>query len=57
MQGDKARARELLDRAVALAPRDAIAKEAAQIVAKGGVVDLDVLNARLLSAGQELAGG
>jgi O-antigen ligase len=57
VQGDAARARQLLDRAAALAPRDATAREAAGIVAKGGTVDLSVLNARLLTAGQALASG
>jgi hypothetical protein len=57
VQGDEARARRLLDRAVALAPRDATAREAAAVVDKGGIVDLAVLNARLLSAGQAIAQG
>jgi O-antigen ligase/polysaccharide polymerase Wzy-like membrane protein len=57
VQGHRPRARRLLDRAVQLAPRDATAREAAAIVGKGGTVDLDVLNARLLSAGQALASG
>jgi hypothetical protein len=57
VQGDAVQARRLLSRAVALSPRDAIAREARDIVRDGGVVDIDVLNRRLLNAGQQLAGG
>jgi tetratricopeptide (TPR) repeat protein len=52
VQGDRAQARELLDRAAALAPRDATAREARDIVRRGGVVDIARLNRRILSAGQ-----
>ncbi|MCW3004708.1 MAG: hypothetical protein JWQ20_4006 [Conexibacter sp.] len=54
VQGDR-RARELLDRAVALAPRDATAREARDIVRKGGVVDITTLNRRILTAGQRFS--
>src|SRR6201999_859905 len=57
VRGDRAAARRLLDRARALAPRDPTTREAAAIADRNGVVDLDVLNARLLTAGQALAGG
>ncbi|WCB92142.1 hypothetical protein DSM104299_00827 [Baekduia alba] len=57
VQGDKARARRLLDRARRLAPRDPTTREAAEIVAKGGTVDLDVLNARLLTKGEAITHG
>jgi tetratricopeptide (TPR) repeat protein len=57
VQGDRARARTLLTRAVALAPHDATAREALAIVRQGDVVDLTVLNARLLGEGQSLTSG
>jgi tetratricopeptide (TPR) repeat protein len=53
---DPATARRLLGRAVALAPRDATAREALKVVRGGGVVDIDVLNARIFSAADRLAG-
>jgi hypothetical protein len=56
VQGDRATAQRLLDRAVALAPRDANAAEAAQVVRQGHVVDLVALNQRLLRNGQALTG-
>jgi O-Antigen ligase len=56
VQKDAATARRLLARAVRLAPRDAIAREALQVVENGGVVDITVLNDRILDAGQALAG-
>jgi Flp pilus assembly protein TadD len=57
VQGDDARARVLLTRAVALAPRDSTAREALKVVRGGGVVDIDALNARLLSTAQRIAAG
>jgi tetratricopeptide (TPR) repeat protein len=57
VQKDPATARRLLTRAVALAPRDATAREALKVVTDGDTVDIDVLNGRILSAGQALAGG
>jgi O-antigen ligase len=57
VQGKRATAERLLTRAVALAPRDQSARDALQVVQEGGTVDIDVLNARLLSAGQRIAGG
>jgi tetratricopeptide (TPR) repeat protein len=57
VQGDAAGARRLLTRAVALAPRDQTARDALQVVQEGGTVDIDVLNARILSAGQRITGG
>jgi tetratricopeptide (TPR) repeat protein len=57
VQKDAATARRLLARAVALAPRDQSARDALQVVQEGGTVDIDVLNARILSAGQRITGG
>jgi tetratricopeptide (TPR) repeat protein len=55
-QGRPADARRLLARAVALAPRDATAREALAVVRGGGTVDVTVLNRRILRAGQALGG-
>jgi O-antigen ligase len=55
VRGDRAGARRLLTRAVALAPRDGIAREALKVVTSGGAVDLATLNRRILSAGQSLS--
>ncbi|HMJ34644.1 MAG TPA: O-antigen ligase family protein [Baekduia sp.] len=54
VQGDRS-AGALLDRAVALAPRDATAREARHVVRQGGVVDITALNRRILSAGQRFS--
>lgn len=56
VQRDRATAERLLARAVALAPRDATALEARKVVADGGVVDIDVLNGRIFSTGDQLDG-
>lgn len=52
-RGDRARAERLLSRAAALAPRDALAREALQVVRGGGRIDLDELNRRILSGAQQ----
>jgi hypothetical protein len=57
VQGDRAQAQRLLDRAVRLAPRDQNAVEAAKVARSGGVVNLVTLNRRLLDSGEQLAGG
>ncbi|QEC47319.1 hypothetical protein FSW04_06785 [Baekduia soli] len=57
VQGRAADARRLLARAVALAPRDATAKEALAVVRAGGTVDIPALNRRILTEGQRFAGG
>jgi O-antigen ligase len=54
-RGDRVRARRLLTRAVALAPRDGIAREALRVVTSGGAVDLAALNRRILAVGQSLS--
>jgi tetratricopeptide (TPR) repeat protein len=46
--GEAERAAVLLDRAVALAPRDPLAREARVVVRDGGVVDLVALSRRIL---------
>lgn len=51
--GRPADALRLLRRAVALAPRDAIAKEALAVVQDGGTLDVQNLNRRILLAAQE----
>jgi O-antigen ligase len=53
-RGDRPRALRLLQRSVALAPRDRTAREALAAVRGGGAVDLTELNRRILRAGQEL---
>jgi tetratricopeptide (TPR) repeat protein len=53
-QGDRSGARRLLERAVALAPRDPTAREALGIVRSGGAVDVAGLNRRILVAGQRI---
>jgi tetratricopeptide (TPR) repeat protein len=55
-QGRPAEARRLLERAVALAPRDPTAREALGIVRTGGVVDIAALNQRIYRAGKNVAG-
>jgi tetratricopeptide (TPR) repeat protein len=55
-QGRPAEARRLLERAVALAPRDPTAREALGIVRTGGVVDIAALNQRIYRAGKNFAG-
>jgi tetratricopeptide (TPR) repeat protein len=57
VQGDRSRALTLLQRAVALAPRDGTAREALAVVREGGTVDVAALNRRILSAGQAITGG
>ncbi|WP_027007766.1 O-antigen ligase family protein [Conexibacter woesei] len=56
VQGDRATAQRLLDRASALAPRDENAREAARVARAGHVVNLVKLNQRLLESGEQLAG-
>ncbi len=56
-QGDRARATALLTRAVALNPRDPLAREALRIVRAGGQVDVDNLNRIIFAQAQELARG
>jgi tetratricopeptide (TPR) repeat protein len=57
VQGDRSQALALLRRAVGLAPRDGTAREALAVVREGGVVDVAVLNRRLLRAGRAITGG
>jgi Flp pilus assembly protein TadD len=57
VQGDRATAQRLLDRAVVLAPRDQNAREAARVVRAGHVVNLVTLNQRLLESGEQLVRG
>jgi hypothetical protein len=57
VQRDRAGALRLLRRAVALAPRDATAREALQVVQQGGSVNISALNQRFLNAGQRITGG
>jgi tetratricopeptide (TPR) repeat protein len=57
VQGRRAEAGRLLTRAVALAPRDATAREALGVVRAGGIVDLSALNRRILAAGQRFRTG
>lgn len=57
VEGDRATAVRLLDRASALAPRDANAREAARVARAGHVVNLVTLNRRLLESGQQLVRG
>jgi tetratricopeptide (TPR) repeat protein len=56
VQGRRPEARRLLERAVALAPRDPTAREALGIVKTGGVVDIAALNQRIYRAGKNFAG-
>jgi tetratricopeptide (TPR) repeat protein len=56
-QGDRARATALLTRAVALNPRDPLAREALRIVRAGGQVDVDNLTRIIFAQAQELARG
>ncbi|HET6507263.1 MAG TPA: O-antigen ligase family protein [Baekduia sp.] len=53
---DPATAERLLARAVALAPRDRSAREALDVVRSGGTVDISVLNDRIRSSADQLAG-
>lgn len=55
VQRDRPRALRLLRRAVALAPRDPIARESLAIVRDGGVVDLDALSAAILRGAASLS--
>lgn len=54
-RGDLRRARELLQRAVQLAPRDALAREVLDIVKDGGAIDVAELNDRIRAASASLA--
>lgn len=56
VQRDPATAKRLLTRAVALAPRDPTAREALKVADDGGTVDIDALNGRILSAGEQFTG-
>jgi tetratricopeptide (TPR) repeat protein len=49
-------ARRRLRRAVALAPRDPLAREALSVMRSGGAIDVTELNRRILAAGQRLSG-
>jgi hypothetical protein len=55
-QSRKAAARRLLTRAVALAPRDPIARGALDVVGSGQAIDVAVLNRRILEVYQPIAG-
>jgi tetratricopeptide (TPR) repeat protein len=55
-QGRRGEARRLLTRAVALAPRDATAREALAVARDGGTVDVSVLNRRILQASRAIGG-
>jgi O-antigen ligase len=57
VEGDRATAQRLLDRAVRLSPRDPNAREAARVARAGAVVDLVTLNQRLLVSGERLVRG
>ena len=51
-RGDRRRALELLRRAVALAPRDVLAREALDVAREGGSIDVAELNRRILRSAQ-----
>ncbi len=53
-RGDGRRAVRLLRRAVVLAPRDTLAREALQIARSGGRIDVDELNRRILAGARRL---
>jgi Flp pilus assembly protein TadD len=55
-RGDDARARVLLARAAALAPRDALAREALTITRRGGAIDVQELNRRILAGTRAIRG-
>jgi Flp pilus assembly protein TadD len=55
-RGDDARARLLLARAAALAPRDALAREALTITRRGGAIDVQELNRRILAGTRAIRG-
>jgi Flp pilus assembly protein TadD len=55
-QGDRGRARVLLVRAAELAPRDALAREALRVVRRGGVIDVQELNRRILAGTAAIRG-
>lgn len=57
VEGDRATAQRLLDRAARLAPRDQNAREAARIARSGAVVNLVTLNRRLLESGEQIVHG
>jgi O-antigen ligase len=56
-QGRRGEARRLLARAVGLAPRDPIAREAMGVLRSGGAIDVAALNRRILAVGQRVAQG
>jgi hypothetical protein len=54
-RGDRARALQLLQRAAALAPREALYREAAELVRHGGRIDVAELNRLILAKARQLA--
>jgi tetratricopeptide (TPR) repeat protein len=56
VRGDERRARALLRRALALAPRDPLAQEAELVAREGGAVDLTELNRRILEGAAGIGG-
>lgn len=55
-RGDRGRARVLLMRATELAPRDALARDALRIVRRGGAIDVQELNRRILAGTAAIRG-
>lgn len=55
VRGDRPRALRLLRRAVALAPRDALAIEALEVVQGGGTLDIPSLTRAILESAQEFS--
>jgi Flp pilus assembly protein TadD len=55
-RGNRPRASVLLARAAELAPRDTLAREALRIVRKGGMVDVQELNRRILAGTDAIRG-
>ncbi len=55
VRGDRAAATTLLRRAVALAPRDAFAREALEVVLDGGTVDIPSLTRAILQSAEEFS--
>jgi len=56
-RGDRARALALLTRAVELNPRDALTRQALEVVRSGGTIDVANLNRQILTQAQQLASG
>jgi tetratricopeptide (TPR) repeat protein len=54
-QGERVRALQLLERAAALAPREALYREAAELVRHGGRIDVFALNRLILAKARQLA--